>query len=79
MGAALRWHLALGGSRLEELTFVLLDESTRRVFAEVLESALLGDDEHAVDLGLPHVAARIDDDGASGDAPTLAQSGPVSK
>lgn len=69
MGSALRWHLALGGSRLTELTFALLDDASRRVFGEVLESALIGD-EGAVDFGLPHASARIDEDGASVDAPT---------
>ena len=79
MGAAVRWHLSLGGSRLTELEFMLYDEYSQRIFSEVLESALLGEDEHSLDLGLPHDAARIDHDGAAGDAPTFVMPGAVNR
>jgi serine/threonine-protein kinase len=69
MAAAVRLHLALGGTHLEELGFVLYDAPTERVFAEVLEAELLGEVEQ-VDPGLPHVAASIDAGGASVDAAT---------
>jgi serine/threonine-protein kinase len=71
MAGALRWHLALGGARITDARFVLYDDERHRVFREVLEAALLGDEEPVPDLGLPHVAAWVDDDGASGEAPTI--------
>lgn len=51
--AALRWHLSLGGSRLEEVRFVLFDDAKLRVFREVLESELFGlDEDTPLDAGL---------------------------
>ncbi|MBK9000308.1 MAG: serine/threonine-protein kinase [Myxococcales bacterium] len=51
--AALRWHLSLGGSRLEEVRFVLYDEPKLRVFREVVESELFGlEDDSPLDTGL---------------------------
>ena len=40
--SALSWHLSLGGSRLEEVRFVLYDDAKLRVFREVLKSELFG-------------------------------------
>jgi len=52
--AALHWHLSLGGSRLEEVRFVLYDEDRLRVFREVLESELTNADSTGpFDRGLP--------------------------
>lgn len=42
MVGALRMHLLLGGSRLEEVRFVFLDETTRRRALEVASSVILG-------------------------------------
>jgi hypothetical protein len=78
MGAAIRWHLELGGSRRTDLHFILYDDHSKQVFGEVLEWALLGEDEHMLDVGLPQVAAHIDDDGASGEAPTIMGTSPKS-
>lgn len=74
MAAALKWHLALGGSRLRTIRFVLYDEERRRVFTEVLEAALLGDHE-GTDHGLAHVIATTDE-AVSGDGPTVVLSSP---
>jgi len=43
--AALRWHVALGGSRLEEVRFYLYDDAKLRIFREVLEGELYAFDE----------------------------------
>ncbi|AKT44008.1 serine/threonine-protein kinase [Chondromyces crocatus] len=43
MGAALQEHLALGGSRLREVTFVLYDRETLDLFIEQLSGLFLGD------------------------------------
>ena len=71
MAAALRWHLTLGGSRLREVRFVLFDLETHRIFSEVLETALLGDDESASDTGLLHSGAAEHEDEVSGDGDTF--------
>ena len=70
MASALGWHLALGGSRLAEVRFVLYDEAKRRVFTDVLEAALLGESDNHADLGLAHTGVTIDDD-VSADGPTF--------
>lgn len=74
MASALKWHLALGGSRLREVRFVLYDDERRRTFTEVLEAALLGDHDGAHDHGLAHVIAKAEE-GVSGDGPTFVVSG----
>lgn len=66
MASALRWHLALGGSGLQEVRFVLYDDDKRRVFTDVLEAALLGESDDHADLGLE---ASADD--VSADGPTI--------
>jgi len=75
MAAAVRWHLALGGSRITSIRFVLYDDERRRVFAEVLEAALLGDQDASHDHGLAHVIATTEE-GVSGDGPTFVVSNP---
>jgi eukaryotic-like serine/threonine-protein kinase len=75
MAAALRWHLALGGSRLAGVRLVLYDDERHQTFREVFEAGLLGEEEPVPDCGLPHVAAHIDKDSTSGDAPTIADTG----
>jgi O-acetyl-ADP-ribose deacetylase (regulator of RNase III)/tRNA A-37 threonylcarbamoyl transferase component Bud32 len=54
MSSALVWHLALGGSRLRRVDFVLQGEAKLSVFREVLED-VLGDglDAPFGDLGMP--------------------------
>ncbi len=70
MASALRWHLALGGSRLEHVRFVLYDEDKRRVFTDVLEAALLGESDDHADLGLEATGDANSDDDISADGPT---------
>lgn len=73
MVAALRGHLALGGSRLREVRFVLFDEAKRRLFADVLDAALLGEDDELPDLGLDTGGAERSSDEVSTDGPTFFQ------
>jgi eukaryotic-like serine/threonine-protein kinase len=42
MASALYWHVLLGGSRLEEVRFVLYDQETYDVFIEELNGVMLG-------------------------------------
>lgn len=60
--SALRWHLSLGGTRIEEVRFVLYDEAKLRVFRDVLESELFGQHGDSVlDSGLPgHERGKTD-------------------
>jgi serine/threonine-protein kinase len=55
MMTALKWHVLLGGSRLEEVHVVLENEAKLKVFREVAEEALRDEDDapELVDLGLP--------------------------
>jgi eukaryotic-like serine/threonine-protein kinase len=55
MMSAIGWHVALGGTRLEEVRVYLDDEQKLRVFRDVAEEALHDVDEMPpfVDLGLP--------------------------
>jgi O-acetyl-ADP-ribose deacetylase (regulator of RNase III) len=55
MATALRWHVALGGTRLERVSVFLGDEAKLRVFRAVVGEALRGDGQAsgATDLGLP--------------------------
>ena len=64
MMTALRWRLALGGSRLQKVTIVLGDEAKLAVVPRRGASRRCGGPTHAAreaDLGLP-------DEGAAGDA-----------
>jgi serine/threonine-protein kinase len=55
MMAALAWHVAMGGSRLREVQFILGDEAKLRAFREVADAVLREGEElpTVVDLGLP--------------------------
>lgn len=71
VASALRWHMALGGSRLKRIDFVLFDERARRVFREVVEGQLFDEDGAALDE-----IGRADEPcseqaSVSADAPTL--------
>ena len=66
MMTALKWHLALGGTRLRQVQVVLADESKLGVYREVAEEALLeGDRRTAVDVGLPAEERVADSKGAT--------------
>jgi O-acetyl-ADP-ribose deacetylase (regulator of RNase III)/tRNA A-37 threonylcarbamoyl transferase component Bud32 len=66
MSSALVWHLALGGSRLRRVEFVLQGESKLNVFREVLEDVLRdGLDDPSGDLGLPMDDAPVVAEGAT--------------
>jgi serine/threonine-protein kinase len=66
MMTALKWHLALGGTRLRELQVVLADESKLAVYREVAEEALRdGDRRAAIDVGLPAEERPIESKGAT--------------
>jgi serine/threonine-protein kinase len=66
--SALRWHLSLGGSRIEEVRFILYDDAKLRIFRDVLESELFGQHGDSVlDSGL----AGQDRDTADATAPTM--------
>jgi serine/threonine-protein kinase len=64
MMTALRWHLALGGSRLRSVRVVLADEGRLRTFRDVTHEALRthGPESAAADVGLAaeEVAVRPD-------------------
>jgi O-acetyl-ADP-ribose deacetylase (regulator of RNase III) len=68
MTTALRWHVALGGTRLSRVDFVLEDEEKLRVFRGVVDEALRGEGEAvgAGDVGLP-----VDGDRPEPEAPTM--------
>ncbi len=67
MVGALRMHLLLGGSKLERVRFVFLDEATRRRALEVASSVILGaEDAHTY----VEAAAMIDSPDALGLART---------
>lgn len=55
MTTAIRWHVALGGSRLERVTIFLENQEKLQVFRSVVDEALRGEGETlgAHDLGLP--------------------------
>jgi serine/threonine-protein kinase len=67
MTTAIRWHVALGGSRLERVRIFLGDETKLRVFRGVMNEALRGEGETigANDLGLPVEEAEVRTDGAT--------------
>jgi serine/threonine-protein kinase len=69
MMTAVRWRLALGGSRLRRIHVVLGDEAKLEAFRDVAVEALHGGDEtpEVPDLGLPdaRVAAAVTEDEAT--------------
>jgi O-acetyl-ADP-ribose deacetylase (regulator of RNase III) len=64
---ALRFHLSLGGTRLQRVTIVLGDAGKLRVFRDVAEEALRDDDEAlaVIDLGLPDDDKELKVDGTT--------------
>jgi serine/threonine-protein kinase len=67
MATALRWRLALGGSRLKKVTFVLGDESKLATFRDVALEALRGQEDapRPIDLGLPDERRAVSVDAAT--------------
>jgi serine/threonine-protein kinase len=67
MVTALRWRLALGGSRLKKVSLVLGDEAKLAAFRDVAAEALRGTAEppRVVDLGLPDDLAAVTPEGAT--------------
>jgi eukaryotic-like serine/threonine-protein kinase len=67
MTTAIRWHVALGGSRLERVKIFLGDEAKLRVFRSVVDEALRGDGETigSTDLGLPVEEGEVRVDAAT--------------
>ena len=55
MMTALKWHVLLGGTRLEHVAIILENEQKLKVFKAVAEEALRDEDDapELVDLGLP--------------------------
>ena len=67
MMTALRWHIALGGTRLESVRVILDEERKLRAFREVAEDALRAEDEalSILDLGLSAGDAPVRGDSAT--------------
>jgi serine/threonine-protein kinase len=67
MMTALRWHLTLGGSRIQRITVVLGDEQKLKVYRDVAEEALRGQERalRAVDLELPVEGVAVTEDAAT--------------
>jgi serine/threonine-protein kinase len=67
MMSTLRWHVALGGTRLEKVRVFLGDEEKLRVFRAVVEEALRGQDETTApaDVGLPVLEGEVRADAAT--------------
>jgi serine/threonine-protein kinase len=61
MMTALAWHLALGGSRLEQVRVFLGDEQKLKVFRQVAEEAVRDMDDAlpSVELGLPVLGGEV--------------------
>jgi O-acetyl-ADP-ribose deacetylase (regulator of RNase III) len=78
MTTALRWHVALGGTRLERVTVFLEDETKLKVFRSVVEEALRGEGEAlgASDLGLPVEDSQVEPEGATMLDASTARPGP---
>jgi len=77
MMTALRWHVALGGSRLESVRVFLDSDEKRRQFRAVAEEALRDEEEAPtqLDLGLP-----VTDDDVRGDSAThIDLAGPMAR
>ena len=67
MMTALRWHLVLGGSRLQHVVVVLGDETKLHAFRDVAREALRGavQSSYEVDLGLADERAPLTAEGAT--------------
>jgi serine/threonine-protein kinase len=67
MMTALRWHLLLGGARLQEVTIVLGDEAKLRTYHDVAEEALRAHEEASpvFDLGLSSDDQPVREDGVT--------------
>ncbi|MEO8874786.1 MAG: macro domain-containing protein, partial [Polyangiaceae bacterium] len=67
MMTALKWHVLLGGSRLEEVHVVLENEAKLKVFQSVAEEALRDEDDapELVDLGLPVIDVIVRGDSST--------------
>jgi serine/threonine-protein kinase len=67
MMSTLRWHVALGGTRLEKLKVFLGDEAKLRVFRSVMEEALRGQEDTTTlaDVGLPAPEGEVRADAAT--------------
>jgi O-acetyl-ADP-ribose deacetylase (regulator of RNase III) len=67
MMTALKWHVALGGTRLENVNIVLSDEQKLRTFREVANEALSDEDDAPpfADLGLPVESGEVRVDAAT--------------
>ena len=72
--AALRWHLAMGGSQLREIRFVLYGEAKLRAFREVLEDLLVGGaGSPKTEVGLVNEGdAKVSSDGPTFVTPSVA-------
>ncbi len=72
MMTALRWHLMLGGTRLNRVEIVLENEAKLAVYRDVTADSLGVEDRHgALDLGLP-----VEGDVPTGESPTRIATGP---
>jgi O-acetyl-ADP-ribose deacetylase (regulator of RNase III) len=67
MASALRWRLAIGGSRLAQVSFVLGDETKLAAFRDVAVEALRGAEAvtPTVDFGLPDEHRDVTGDAAT--------------
>jgi O-acetyl-ADP-ribose deacetylase (regulator of RNase III) len=68
MATALRWRLALGGSRLQRVSIVLGDEAKLATFRDVAIEALHGSEDaptRLLDLGLPDERTAVTPDAAT--------------
>jgi serine/threonine-protein kinase len=65
MTSALLWHLSLGGSRLQRVTFVLRDEARLGIFRDVLEDIVRDGDDLPADVGLPVDDAPVKPEGVT--------------
>lgn len=72
IGNALRVHLELGGTILQELRFVLYDETKLQIFREVILCLLLGSNDNTPeDIGIPSVRHTVSTEALSVDAATV--------
>lgn len=70
MMTALRWHLALGGTRLRHVEVVLADEAKLAIFREVAEDSLRAEERRgSTDLGLSVVEGEARGDSLTQVAP----------
>ena len=70
MMTALRWHLALGGTRLRHVEVILADEAKLAIFREVAEDSLRAEERRgSTDLGLSVVEGEAKGDSLTQVAP----------